>query len=426
MGRTFRHWVPGVEEGVAESQRVGWAPPLLLLGERWGRHFVTVLNCVLGCYSRRNFLLKRESFFSSLPLCYAPHTSSLGPSSVENKKQVLNCPREATLSGRRDANIVQTPCDLNGLCPLSVVLVFASSSLAPLPINGQLYLDTSSSTMKQQYLEHSSREVFDLEARRMTTGQSMDMSTRKIQAYLLGPSSVGKRSSLGTCKILVIIWHLAELHCIVYTRVGVVSPQWLLHVYEATPFLTELHVIGVRRWEVTTVAERLDYSPPTRANRVQSPAGSLPDFRKWESCRTIPLVGGFTRRSSVLPCPCTPALLHSHLTSRSSALKSSLPQSSVGHCECVHAMGSTGLKTVHDNAPRGVVIRTFASNYGDSGSIPDGVTDKLSHVGERFQWLLILEVHPFPPPHLTMLRQMDRCTRQKPEARRQTGAHRSK
>ncbi|KAJ8893187.1 hypothetical protein PR048_005772 [Dryococelus australis] len=43
-----------------------------------------------------------------------------------------------------------------------------------------------------------------------------------------------------------------------------------------------------------TVAERLARSPPTKVNRAQSPAGSL-DFRKWESCRTMPLVGGFSR-----------------------------------------------------------------------------------------------------------------------------------
>ncbi|KAJ8871253.1 hypothetical protein PR048_027559 [Dryococelus australis] len=41
-----------------------------------------------------------------------------------------------------------------------------------------------------------------------------------------------------------------------------------------------------------TVTEWLACSPPTKANRVQSPAGSLPDFRRWESCRTMPLVGG--------------------------------------------------------------------------------------------------------------------------------------
>ncbi|KAJ8885943.1 hypothetical protein PR048_012149 [Dryococelus australis] len=36
-----------------------------------------------------------------------------------------------------------------------------------------------------------------------------------------------------------------------------------------------------------------------KANRVQSPTGSLPDFRLWESCHMMSLVGGFTRGSSV-------------------------------------------------------------------------------------------------------------------------------
>ncbi|KAJ8870512.1 hypothetical protein PR048_029535 [Dryococelus australis] len=48
------------------------------------------------------------------------------------------------------------------------------------------------------------------------------------------------------------------------------------------------------------VAERLARSPPTKTNRVRSPAGS-PEFRKWESCRTMPLVGGFSRGSPVSP-----------------------------------------------------------------------------------------------------------------------------
>ncbi|KAJ8880213.1 hypothetical protein PR048_016679 [Dryococelus australis] len=43
-----------------------------------------------------------------------------------------------------------------------------------------------------------------------------------------------------------------------------------------------------------------DRSPPTMAIRVQSPAGS-PDFRMWKSCRTMPLVGGFSRGSPVSP-----------------------------------------------------------------------------------------------------------------------------
>ncbi|KAJ8869237.1 hypothetical protein PR048_030809 [Dryococelus australis] len=49
-----------------------------------------------------------------------------------------------------------------------------------------------------------------------------------------------------------------------------------------------------------TVAKRLACSPPTKANRVQTPAGP-PDIRKWESCRTMPLVGGFSRASPVSP-----------------------------------------------------------------------------------------------------------------------------
>ncbi|KAJ8880666.1 hypothetical protein PR048_017136 [Dryococelus australis] len=48
------------------------------------------------------------------------------------------------------------------------------------------------------------------------------------------------------------------------------------------------------------VAERLDCSPPTKANRVQYPAGS-PDFRKRESCRMVALVSAFSRGFLVSP-----------------------------------------------------------------------------------------------------------------------------
>ncbi|KAJ8877965.1 hypothetical protein PR048_022428 [Dryococelus australis] len=44
------------------------------------------------------------------------------------------------------------------------------------------------------------------------------------------------------------------------------------------------------------------HSPLTKANRVQSSAGSQ-DFCKWESRRTMPLVGGFSRGSPVSPAP---------------------------------------------------------------------------------------------------------------------------
>ncbi|KAJ8895330.1 hypothetical protein PR048_000656 [Dryococelus australis] len=71
-----------------------------------------------------------------------------------------------------------------------------------------------------------------------------------------------------------------------------------------------------------TVAERLARWPPTKANRAQSPAGS-PDFRKWESCWTMPLVGGFSRESPVSPPPNSDSAPNS-LQSPSSALKTSL------------------------------------------------------------------------------------------------------
>ncbi|KAJ8895485.1 hypothetical protein PR048_000818 [Dryococelus australis] len=58
--------------------------------------------------------------------------------------------------------------------------------------------------------------------------------------------------------------------------------------------------VGAILRPVATVAEWLACLPPTTANRVQFPAGS-PDFRKWESCRTMPLVGGFSRGIPVSP-----------------------------------------------------------------------------------------------------------------------------
>ncbi|KAJ8869257.1 hypothetical protein PR048_030829 [Dryococelus australis] len=62
----------------------------------------------------------------------------------------------------------------------------------------------------------------------------------------------------------------------------------------------------------SVVAERIACSPPTKANRVQSSTGSLPDFCNRE---IVLLVGGFSRGSPDFPRPCIPALLHSHLAS---------------------------------------------------------------------------------------------------------------
>ncbi|KAJ8890983.1 hypothetical protein PR048_010492 [Dryococelus australis] len=64
--------------------------------------------------------------------------------------------------------------------------------------------------------------------------------------------------------------------------------------------------------------------PSTKANRVQPRPGHTPDFRRWESCRTIPLVGVFSRGSPVYPRPFNPALLHTRLASPTSALHTSM------------------------------------------------------------------------------------------------------
>ncbi|KAJ8897521.1 hypothetical protein PR048_002868 [Dryococelus australis] len=60
----------------------------------------------------------------------------------------------------------------------------------------------------------------------------------------------------------------------------------------------------------------LDYLPPAWANQVGFPAESLPDFRMWESCRTMALIGGFSRGSPVFPRPFITALIHTHRLSR--------------------------------------------------------------------------------------------------------------
>ncbi|KAJ8881536.1 hypothetical protein PR048_018018 [Dryococelus australis] len=77
-------------------------------------------------------------------------------------------------------------------------------------------------------------------------------------------------------------------------------------------------------------AKLLDYSPPTKANRVRFPAGSLPDLRMWESCRTMPLVCGFSLGSHVFPALAFRrcfilASLHPHRLSRRPNLPLPLP-----------------------------------------------------------------------------------------------------
>ncbi|KAJ8868631.1 hypothetical protein PR048_030170 [Dryococelus australis] len=72
-----------------------------------------------------------------------------------------------------------------------------------------------------------------------------------------------------------------------------------------------------------TVAERLARSPPTKANRAQSPIGS-PDFRKWESCRRMPLAGVSSRGSPASPVPSLRRRSIFNSITPQSALKTSL------------------------------------------------------------------------------------------------------
>ncbi|KAJ8868920.1 hypothetical protein PR048_030461 [Dryococelus australis] len=67
------------------------------------------------------------------------------------------------------------------------------------------------------------------------------------------------------------------------------------------------------RWVARLLWLRLACSPPAKAILVQSPTGSLPDVRMWDSCWTMPLVGFFFSGISLFPRPFIPAPLHTHL-----------------------------------------------------------------------------------------------------------------
>ncbi|KAJ8885179.1 hypothetical protein PR048_011375 [Dryococelus australis] len=76
-------------------------------------------------------------------------------------------------------------------------------------------------------------------------------------------------------------------------------PSNLSHMQLVEVILVASHVSPPKE---AIVAEQLACSPPAKANRVQSLAGS-PDFRKWESCHTMPLVGGFSQGYPISPAP---------------------------------------------------------------------------------------------------------------------------
>ncbi|KAJ8896132.1 hypothetical protein PR048_001475 [Dryococelus australis] len=86
------------------------------------------------------------------------------------------------------------------------------------------------------------------------------------------------------------------------------SPVLSMHLYSHCAFFRHAGGGGV------VLAERLACSPPTKVNRARSPAGPLSDFRTWETCRTMPLAGGFPLGSTVSPLPFIREPLHTSIT----------------------------------------------------------------------------------------------------------------
>ncbi|KAJ8895233.1 hypothetical protein PR048_000558 [Dryococelus australis] len=120
------------------------------------------------------------------------------------------------------------------------------------------------------------------------------------------------------------------------------------------------------------VTKRLDCPPSTKANRVQSPAGSLPDSRKWESCRTMPLVGGVFNGDLPFPPP-----LHS------GAAPFSLRSTLIGSQDLV-VKSRPNLSAQHKRSNCDIdfiMVRLLAFLLGEPGSSPGGAAPGLSHVG---------------------------------------------
>ncbi|KAJ8889069.1 hypothetical protein PR048_008563 [Dryococelus australis] len=82
-----------------------------------------------------------------------------------------------------------------------------------------------------------------------------------------------------------------------YLLVRVHVPE--LNVQKCLQFPRDQLVWDVKQQCLAALPKWLGRSPPTTATRARYPAGSLPDFRMWESCWTMPLAGGFPLRISV-------------------------------------------------------------------------------------------------------------------------------
>ncbi|KAJ8883873.1 hypothetical protein PR048_015728 [Dryococelus australis] len=178
-----------------------------------------------------------------------------------------------------------------------------------------------------------------------------------------------------------------------------------------------LYLTGHGGCAISTIASH-------KANWVQSPAGS-PDFRKWEPCRTMPLVSGYSRGSPASP-PLHSGTAPYSLQSPSSALKTSLlraPQISsltvgtnsnsfMSMFECVYILQHSKY-TSSDTKPQIYCLTLkpprrctwiFMFHLTLSGANP--VADKTA---ERSAVKYNVQLRQHPAPSVTRSRKMEDC-----------------
>ncbi|KAJ8870266.1 hypothetical protein PR048_029287 [Dryococelus australis] len=135
------------------------------------------------------------------------------------------------------------------------------------------------------------------------------------------------------------------------------------------------------------------YPPPTEVNRVQSPAGSLPNFASGKRAGICPSSAGFLG-DLPFPRPCIPALLHSHLISPSSAeaLHQGNGARMLGYKPGFEPRNENKTLIGHGwnlvatlgrliRGRGGVVVRLVASHLGEPGYIPGVFDPGSSRVG---------------------------------------------
>ncbi|KAJ8874535.1 hypothetical protein PR048_025395 [Dryococelus australis] len=173
-----------------------------------------------------------------------------------------------------------------------------------------------------------------------------------------------------------------------------------LKPFQRLSFMLFLHLVQIKviyyaklhQRGGTTMTERLDCSPPTVANRVQSPAGLLRIFASGNRARTMPLVGGgFLGDLPFPPPPNSGAAPYSPQTPKS-ALKTSL-------LRAANISSLTQIWITHRNRAHlgrgGVAIRLLASYQGQPGSIPSGVAPGFSDATGQ---LVFSGISHFPRP----------------------------